>query len=140
MGQNKNNHYYVEGDNEKKMISILKTDYQFIVPGKVEKFNVVQDEFTKKRLMTLKKGTVAILVFDTDTNNSDILDKNICFLREQSIIRDIICVTQVSKLEDELKRSCNIKAIKELTGSKTNTEFKSDMIKDNSFKKKLKDN
>lgn len=139
MGQNKIYHYYVEGDDEKKMISVLKTDFQYIVPGKIEKFNAVQNEFNARKLMTLKKGTVVILIFDVDTNNSDILDKNVQFLKRQSIISDVICITQVNNLEDELRRSCKIKEIKELTGSKSNTEFKSDMIKDNNLKKKLKD-
>ena len=36
-----------------------------------------------------------------------------------------------------LIRSCDIRQIKELTGSKSNKDFKRDVIKDNSFHKKL---
>ena len=42
---------------------------------------------------------------------------------------DVICITQVHNLEDELKRSCNIRQIKDLLGSKSNSEFKHDLIK-----------
>ena len=53
------------------------------------------------------------------------------------MVNVVICVTQVEYLEDELKRSCNIRQIRELTGSKSNSDFKSDMIKDSTFHKKL---
>ena len=43
----------------------------------------------------------------------------------------------MKNLEDELIRSCDIRQIKELTGSKSNKDFKRDVIKDNSFHKKL---
>lgn len=139
MAQSKYYHYYVEGDTDKKMVGILKTDYQCIIPGKIEKFNVIQQELTSKRVMGLKRGTVVILVFDTDTTSKDILDININFLKKQKNINDVICITQVDNLEDELLRSCNIKQIKELTGSKSNKEFKNDMLKQINFKKKLDD-
>lgn len=48
-----------------------------------------------------------------------------------------MCITQVKNYEDELIRSCDIRQIKELTGSKSNKDFKRDVIKDNSFHKKL---
>ncbi len=100
---NKYYHYYVEGQTDEKMISILKTDYQLVMPGKVEKFNVIEKELTPKRTIGLKKGTIVVLIFDTDTNNDSILDKNIKFLKRQNNISKIICITQISNLEDELK-------------------------------------
>lgn len=139
MAQNKYYHYYVEGETDVKMVSTLKTDYQYILPGKVEKFNVIQQELNSNRTMGLKRGTVVILVFDTDTSNHDILDKNINFLKKQKNISKVICITQVENLEDELIRSCNIKQIKELSGSKSNRDFKTDMIKLGNLKKKLND-
>lgn len=139
MAQNKYYHYYVEGETDKKIVGILKTDYQYIIPGKVERFNVIQEELTSKRTMLLRRGTTVVLVFDTDTDNSDILDKNIKFLSKQKNISSVICITQVENLEGELIRSCNIRQIKELTGSKSNSDFKSDMLKQNNFKNKLDD-
>ena len=32
--------YYVEGDDEKKLLDVLKTDLRLIKPGKVQKLNV----------------------------------------------------------------------------------------------------
>lgn len=49
----------------------------------------------------------------------------------------MLCITQVKNLEDELLRSCSIKQIKELTGSKSNSDYKHDLIKETNLKKKL---
>lgn len=129
--------YYVEGQDEEKIVQILKTELQLIEPGKVEKFNVVSEKFTKLRIMPLKMGTIVVLVFDTDVGNIDILKKNIKFLNEQKTIKKVLCITQVKNLEDELKRSCNIKEIKELTGSKSNSDFKHDLRKEKQFGSKM---
>ena len=87
--------------------------------------------------MSIKNGTVVVLVFDTDTGKISTLLSNIKFLKKIHSIVEVICITQVRNLEDELKRSCNINQIKELTGSKTDSEFKRDMLKSNNFDKKL---
>lgn len=49
----------------------------------------------------------------------------------------LICIPQVNNLEDELLRSCHIKQIKELLGSKSNKDFKHDLIVEKNLKKKL---
>lgn len=121
--------YFVEGEDEEKVLSVLKTDMQLIVPGKVSKLNVVQDKLTKARLMNLRPDTTVVLVFDTDTSSTNILKENIEILKKTSAVQSIICITQVRNLEDELTRSCDIKAIRELTGSKTDSEYKHDLIK-----------
>lgn len=77
-------HYFVEGENEEKIIQVLKSDLRMIEPGKVQKFNVIEQKLTKLRLMSLKPGTNVILVFDTDTGNAETLQKNIEFLQDQS--------------------------------------------------------
>ena len=69
--------YYVEGEDEEKLVNVLKTQLGLIRPGKVQKLNVVEQEITNIRLRTLKQGTMVVLVFDTDTGNVDILKKNI---------------------------------------------------------------
>lgn len=139
MAQNRFYHYFVEGKNEEKIVRILKTDMQLIMPGKVQVFNVVEQGLTKPRIATLKSGTIVVLVFDTDTRNLSTLMKNIDFLNKEKTIKEVLCITQVKNLEDELIRSCDIKQIKELTGSKTNSEFKHDMLNDSDliFYKKL---
>lgn len=120
--------YYVEGQDEEKILSVLKTDLQLILSGRVSKFNVVQNRLTRARLMNLRPGTMVVLVFDTDTNNSKILKENIDILKKFSTVYCVVCITQVRNLEDELVRSCNIKTVRELTGSKTDSEYKSKLI------------
>lgn len=131
--------YYVEGYNDKKLVSVLKTIMRCIVPGRVEVLNVVQEKITKVRVMQLKHGTTVILIFDTDAGNIKILRDNIDFLKKSGVVNEIYCITQVKNLEDELVRSCKIKQIRELTGSTSNSDFKSDMLKetDSVFYKKL---
>ena len=131
-------HYFVEGQDEEKLINVLKTDMRCIVSGKVQKFNIVQEKLTKPRLMQLKQGTTVILVFDTDCGNVQILQDNIKLLNKSGMVNKVLCITQVKTLEDEFLRSCDIKRIRELTGSKSDKDFKRDLIKDNNFAQKLK--
>lgn len=130
--------YYVEGTDEEKLINVLKSEMSMICSGKVEKFNVTQKELTLLRLMQLKKDTNVVLVFDTDVGNVEILRKNIQILKQCSQVKNIICIPQVENLEDELIRSCNIKQIKELTGSRSNKDFKHALIIEKNLASKLK--
>lgn len=129
--------YYVEGEDEKKLLSVLKTEMGLIVPGKIDKLNVVQELLTQLRLMQLKNGTTVILVFDTDAGNVEILKENISILRRSCIVKDVICIPQVNNLEDELIRSCKINHIRELTGSKSNKDYKHCLIVEKNLKEKL---
>ena len=69
--------YYVEGEDEKKLIDVLKTDMRLIIPGKVQKLNVVEQQIKKTHFINMKNHTMVVLVFDTDTGKEDILNKNI---------------------------------------------------------------
>ena len=69
--------YFVEGDDEKRLIEVLKTDMRLIQPGKVQVVNVVQERLTGLKLRVLSEGTILIFVFDTDSGNIDILNENI---------------------------------------------------------------
>ena len=122
----KNYVYYVEGQCEEKLLKILKTDMRLIRPGKVIKRNVIQDKLRHAQLTTLKKGTTAVLVFDTDTDNTAILF--------ETAISKVICITQVENLEDEIVRSCDVNTAKELTNSKSTGSFKSDFIRASNLK------
>lgn len=137
MEKNKYYHYFVEGEDEEKIVKVLKTDMRLILPGKVQKFNVVQERLNRTRVMTLRQGTTVILVFDTDRENTAILRENIAFLEHISMVEEVICITQVGNLEEELVRSCEIQQIKELTNSRSNREFKHDLLKANNFHKNL---
>lgn len=121
--------YNVEGENEKSLLEVLKRDLQCIEAGKIEIFNAVKDKLTPMRIRTFKSNKVVVLVYDTDVEKVDILKENIKFLQKQKCIKDIICIPQVNNLEDELKRSCDVKNVLEITRSTSQKEFKSDFNK-----------
>ncbi len=131
--------YFVEGEDEKKLVNTLKSDLELILPGKVQVFNVAQDMLTKLRIGNLKTGTKVVLIFDTDAGNLSVLKDNIAFLNKASAVSEVITIPQVYNLEDELIRACNIKQIKELLGSKSAKEYKHDLIKAKNLAQKLKD-
>ena len=56
------------------------------------------------------------------------LKENIKILNKCPEVNKVICIPQVNNLEDELIRSCNIKQIKELLGSRSNKDYKHDLI------------
>ena len=74
--------YFVEGEDDKKMIDTLKTQMGLIKPGKVQVLNVVTEEITDLRLRALSPGTTVVLVFDVDAGNVDILNRNIRKIEE----------------------------------------------------------
>ncbi|MDO4303130.1 MAG: hypothetical protein Q4D94_04390 [Bacillota bacterium] len=53
------------------------------------------------------------------------------------MVKKVICIPQVNNLEDELLRSCDIRQIKELTNSKSNRDYKHDLIMEKNLKEKL---
>jgi hypothetical protein len=137
--KNINVQYFVEGEDEKKLLNTLKNQLGVIQPGKVQKLNVIENKISMNILRTLKKGTVVVLVFDTDTGKIDILNSNIKLLNECSFISKIITIPQVKNLEDELVRSCKIKNITELLNSRSKKDYKSDLIRVTNLDSKLKE-
>ena len=131
-------HYFVEGEDDRKVVNTLKTDLQWIKPGKVQVFNVIEEELTSLITRTLKPGTIVVLVFDTDTGKKNTLLKNIRFLQKDSNVKQVLCIMQVKNLEDEFLRSCAISQIKELTGSKSNSDHKRDLLRQSNLADKLK--
>ena len=120
--------YFVEGEDEEKVIDALKTGLCAIRPGKTQKINVVQNKIKNARLVALRH-TMAVLVFDTDTGNVDILNENIAILKSCSAVSKIVTIPQVPNLEGELVRSCDIKSPEEFLRSKSRNSFKSDLIR-----------
>lgn len=131
--------YYVEGEDEVKLINVLKTNLRVIKAGNVQKLNVIQQRITTARLRTIKPETMIVLVFDTDTNNSQILKENLKILRSCNAVSEIVTIPQIHNLEDELVYSCNIKNITELLNSKSKKDFKNDLIRISNLDKKLKE-
>lgn len=121
--------YLVEGEDEKKLVRTLITDMGLILPGKVRVLNVVQEKITRTQAVSFGELANIILVFDTDCDNSAILNSNIKLLKSLSNVQNVYCIPQVRNLEDELLRSCKIRTIRELTSSKSNTDYKKDLIR-----------
>lgn len=130
--------YFVEGECEEKLINTLKSELMVVKTGRVQKLNVIENEISKARLIALRPGTMVVLIFDTDTGNTEILNKNIKKLSECGSVADLVLIPQVKNLEDELVKSCRIRNVKELLGSKSNKEFKGDFIRVTNLANKLK--
>ena len=129
--------YYVEGENEQKLINVLKTQLKMIRPGKVQKLNVIDEKITDAMLRTLQRDTTVVLIFDTDTKNIDILNYNIRKLSRYNSVRNIVTIPQVPNLEGELIRSCDINKITDLLNSDSISKFKSDFIRISNLDAKL---
>ncbi len=112
MIKNNSVQYYVEGEDERKFISVLKTDMRLILPGKVDRLNVIEQKITDARLRTLQQKTTVILIFDTDTGQTATLYENIKKLEASTRVAQVITIPQIMNLEDELVRSCNIRDVK----------------------------
>ncbi|MBQ7863259.1 MAG: hypothetical protein IJ353_02205 [Lachnospiraceae bacterium] len=131
-------HYYVEGEDEKKLLEVLKREFGCIESGKVDKFNAVQNKFSVARIRALKPDTIVVLIYDTDVEDGlDILQYNVDFLNQQKGIKQVVCIPQVENLEEELLRACNIKSITELTKSDSKTNYKRDLINCNNLAARL---
>ncbi len=131
--------YYVEGPDDKVVIDTLKTKMKLVIPGKVEVLNVVTTPIPEMRLRVLSPKTMAVLVFDTDAGSRDILNANIQKLKKCAAITEVVIIPQVPRLEGELVRSCNIRQIRELLNSKTNDEFKRDVLRVTNLDAKLRE-
>lgn len=139
MGKGINYQYYVEGEDEKKLLNVLKGDMGCIKSGKVDRFNVVQNEFTFARIRPLKLNTIVVLVYDTDIDKTDTFENNIKFLKKQTAVKDIVLIPQVMNLEDEIVRACGIKKVEELTRSCSMKDYKKDLIHCANLGKRLKE-
>ena len=137
MSKNTKYQYFVEGDTEKKLIEVLKTN-SMIISGTVNIFNVIQKEFSTALLANLSKDTVVILVFDTDTNDDAKLRKNLQTLKKHPSVREYFCILQVKNLEDELVRATDVHDIRDLIGSKSESDFKRDWLREKRLIEKLR--
>lgn len=133
--ENKRYIYFCEGKTDKKLIETLAINLKVLPTGKYMVFNATQEKFNSSYLLKYEKSANYVLVFDTDKEEISILKQNIKFLQDRG--REVILIPQVRNLEDELIRSCKIKSVAELTKSKSIKEFKTAMIKDRNFDKKL---
>ena len=125
----KNCTYFVEGECEKKLLNALKASPNLILPGKVRVFNVIQDVLTGSHLYSIKEGYV-VFVFDSDVKTVEKLKQNIEKVRKYCPQKTVtlLFLVQLKKLEDELVRATDVNKIEELTGSRSEKDFKSDFL------------
>ncbi len=138
--ENRKCFYLVEGECEEKLLKALKGQPAFINPGTVKKFNAVQNEIPASRLMSFDPGSRVVLVFDTDTDVTEHLKKNIEMLEKVCSKVEALTVAQVLNFEDEMVRSTDISRAEELTKSKTVSDMKRavNRMKETDFRQTLK--
>ncbi len=121
--------YYVEGEDEVKLLNTLKGKMGLIRAGKVQRLNATTHLLTPARLRTLSQDTMVVLIFDTDAGNPATLQENLDRLNQCTSVSEIVTIPQVHNLEEELLRSCSkIHTIQELLNSKSRSDFKHDLI------------
>ena len=111
--------YLVEGQCEKKLVEVLKTQKPpYIRSGKVDVVNVVQQKISEARIRNWPKGVIAVLIFDMDKTDTSILEENIRVLQRNNHVGKVYCIPQLHNLEEEIERATNIKSAPELFGIK----------------------
>ena len=119
--------YFVEGECEEQLINALKLEPRRLIPGKVKVHNVIQDILPRMVVNKIQPGTNVIFVFDTDIPKTDVLQKNIKYVKKYTSQVKLVCLAEVMNFEDEIVRATDVNKAKELTRSPSNSEFKSDL-------------
>ena len=70
-----------------------------------------------------------VLVFDTDVEKTDILQKNIDYLKKYASQVKVVNLAQVMNFEDEIARATDVKKAQDLTKSLSVSEFKTAFCK-----------
>lgn len=125
-------HYFVEGECEEALLKALmhssECEYDICL-GKIEVLNVICEKISRSKALTLKKGTTAVFVFDTDVAKTDVLEENIEIVTSVTY-KEVILVQSCKTLEDELVYSCdNISNINKLLNTEGKEDFKKKFIK-----------
>lgn len=122
--------YFVEGETEKAFIEQIKNKY--VLSGKIDVLNILQNEIKNSRLISIKPNTTIILIFDTDVQKKELLNRlaqNIKILKASKHIKEVVVISQVLNFEDELVYATNIKSIEKFIPNCTKKEFKGKFIK-----------
>lgn len=70
--------------------------------------------------------------------SSPMSSANIKKITSNQNVKEVICIPQVENIEDELKRSCNVRKAWDILGSTSRSEFKKDIITEKNLAQKLK--
>lgn len=121
--------YFVEGPCEEQLINALKAEPRLLTPGKVNVHNVIQDELPRRVVNMIHAATMVVFVFDTDVERTDVLLKNITYVKKYVSQVKVINLVQVLNFEDEIARATDVKKAQEITKSLSVSEFKADFCK-----------
>ena len=147
MGRNDLLQYYAEGECEMNLLRTFmhaKKGDCLIRPGRIEKLNPVAEKISRVKAMTIRKGTRVALVFDTDIDNTAILEENVKTLKEVAGLgeKDIYFLMAVNRFEEELVFSCgSINSVKTLIcqfGSQGTKSFKADFCNCRNLEEKMR--
>lgn len=128
--------YYVEGECERKLVKTL-IGQKLILPGQTDVLNPVQEHIRITHLRKLPARTTIVLIFDTDTDNTEIIKGNLQFLSIHSNGGKIITVPQVPNLEKELIHCTDIRRIRDLLNCGHDSDFKTAFIEEKRLMEKL---
>lgn len=139
--------YYVEGECEKNFIvsfTHAKNSEYILHPGKVEKLNPITSKISDTKARTIKRDTRIVFVFDTDVENTSILEENIKTLNRIARVdtKDIIFLMSIKKFEEEIAFSCSdihdVKGLIKLFNSQGTSSLKTDLANCKNLEDKLK--
>lgn len=120
--------YFVEGQYEEVIVRSLINDFQYLKPGRIKVLNITQKKFPRSLMTSLKPGTSVVFIFDTDAGNPALVKENIKAIQSSTYGVEIVVIPQCRNLEDELIYACGIREIKEITKSRSNSDFKTDLL------------
>ena len=139
--------YYVEGECEKNFVMTFthaKNSEYILRPGKVERLNPITSKISETKARTIKRDTKIVFVFDTDVENTSILEENIRTLNRIAHVNDddIIFLMSIKKFEEEIAFSCNdiqgVKGLIKLFNSQGTSAFKTDFSNCKNLEDKLR--
>lgn len=120
--------YFVEGQCEEVIVRSLIQDFHLLPPGRIKVLNISQRRFPQSLMFSLIPGTCVVFIFDTDTGTPHTVRENIVAIERMTTDVEVIVIPQCRNLEDELIYSCSLKEIRQITGSRSNKNFKHDLI------------
>ena len=129
--------YFVEGKCEEKLINALKTPpCNYLISGRVDVFNVIQNKLSKQRILSIRPHATIILVYDIDVKDDSKLIENVEVLKKHGF-NNIFHIQSVANFEDEILFTCQIKNIHQLFQTQGLDEFKTNFIHCNNILNKL---
>ena len=122
-------HYLVEGPCEAALLkALMHMDQGLMPPGKVDVFNVANELVSLTRLRTFKWEARIVLVYDTDKDDTTILDENVARFAKYTSNK-LYHLQSVRNFEDEFLRACpSIRSVLDVFHTKSVAEFKSRLI------------